>query len=371
MKSLQQLRRELHQIPELAHEEYLTQAYLLEQMREYTELEIYEFSPTGILAAYTGGKGSYQLFRADMDALALSEQTGCGFESQHEGVMHACGHDMHMTILLGLIAKVMAEQPAQNVLFLFQPAEEGKGGAARVLADGIWDKYKVGAAYALHVSPDLPVGEISSRAGNFFAATCEFDLRIIGKSAHIATPSAGRNALQAGIEIYQCVQQLPRVVKSGEHFICDFGILQSGNVRNAIPSECFMSGTIRAEDQERIAALKASLEGICESVELAYEVQVQVEYLVEYKEVYNKRELVDDLKQSAQEAGISFREAELTLAGEDFGFIAGRWGGVLFWLGAAGEEFYPLHNNRFLPDEKALETGVRLLWRLLKKRKGT
>ena len=371
MIDLVQIRKELHQIPELAFEEYKTQQYIMYKLQKYEGLELYEFSPTGIFAAYNGGEGKYLLFRADMDALPLEERTGCNFASQHEGVMHACGHDMHITILLGLIDEVMTSRPQVNIIFVFQPAEEGKGGALRVLENPIWEKYQVKSAFALHVSPTLQAGEISSRAGNFFAATCEFDIVIKGRSAHIAIPEEGKNALQAGIELYQCVQQLPKLVKSKEKFICDFGVLNSGTARNTIPVDCFMRGTIRAEDEQKIKALKEALTGICESVAIAYGVDVEPKFLVEYKEVFNSQELVNDLKAAAKACDVRYHEAEPTMAGEDFGYFAGRWGGLLFWLGAADAGKNSLHNNHFLPDEKALAVGVKIMRQLINEIKGT
>ncbi|MDP8219793.1 MAG: amidohydrolase [Candidatus Stygibacter frigidus] len=371
MLDLNKIRKELHQIPELAYKEFKTQEYILGKLKAYPGLKIHRFSPTGIVVDYQGGKGKYLLFRADMDALPISENTDCDFKSLHPGMMHACGHDIHMTILLGLIERVINDQPEMNLLFLFQPAEEGQSGAEAVLKDNIWDKYEIEAAYALHVSSDLPVGKISSKAGNFFAATAEFDISIQGKSTHIAMPEEGKNALQAGIEVYQSVQQLPHIVKSDERFICDFGVMNAGSVRNAIPAHCLLSGTIRAADRTRIADLKKSLKAICHAVSIAYEVEISLKYLAEYQEVYNFAVLLDELIIAARQAEVNFQTAEMTMAGEDFGFIAGRWGGLLFWLGAQGKEVYPLHSDRFLPSEKSIPIGIKLFYQLINNKIGT
>ena len=371
MLNLIKVRQELHQIPELAFQEFKTQDYILDKLRAYPELHIHRFKPTGLLVEYKTNTDKYLIFRADMDALPITENTDCFFSSLHSGKMHACGHDIHMTILLGLIERVMQHKPACNLLFLFQPAEEGRSGAEAVLADPVWAKYDIESAFALHVSPDLPVGTISSRAGNFFAATAEYDVTIKGVSSHIATPEKGKNALQAGIEVYQSVQQLPHIVKSDERFICDFGLMNAGSVRNAIPAHCLLSGTIRAVDRNRIADLKKSLNAICHAVSTAYEVEISLKFLAEYREVYNSDALLENLKTAAAQTNISYQQAEMTMAGEDFGFIAGRWGGLLFWLGAQGKEVYPLHNDKFLPSGKSIPIGIKLFYQLINNKLGT
>ncbi len=371
MLNLIKVRQDLHQIPELAYEEFKTQDYILERLAHYPGLRIHHFKPTGLLVEYQAGKGDYLLFRADMDALPITENTGCSYSSKHPGKMHACGHDIHITILLGLIDKVVTESPEQNLLFLFQPAEEGESGAKAVLADPVWGKYKIHSAYALHVNPDLPVGVISSRAGNFFAATAEYDVYIQGVSAHIATPERGKNALQTGIEVYQSVQQLPRIVKSDERFICDFGKMTAGSVRNAIPADCTLSGTIRAQDRKQIADLKETLLAICHTIATAYDVKIDIEFLAEYQEVFNSAQLIDELVKAAGQIGIEYRLADMTMAGEDFGFIADRWQGLLFWLGAQGNEIYPLHSDKFLPSEKCLDFGLNLFYKIICNKIGT
>jgi N-acetyldiaminopimelate deacetylase len=371
MLNLIKVRQELHQIPELAFQEFKTQEYILEILRTYPELQIHQFAPTGLLVEYKTNADKYLLFRADMDALPITENTGCQFSSLHHGKMHACGHDIHITILLGLIDQVVQHKPDCNLLFLFQPAEEGRSGAEAVLADPVWAEYAIDSAYALHVSSDLPTGTISSRAGNFFAATAEYDVTIKGVSSHIATPEKGKNALQAGIELYQSVQQLPHIVKSEERFLCDFGKMTAGSVRNAIPAQCQLSGTMRAADRKMIAALKESLKAICQTVSAAYDVEINTEFLAEYQEVYNSAILLEDLKTAAAQTNISFQQADMTMAGEDFGFIADRWQGLLFWLGAAGKVFYPLHSDRFLPSEKSIAIGIKLFYQLILNKLGT
>jgi N-acetyldiaminopimelate deacetylase len=186
------IRKYLHQIPELAFEEFKTKEYLLKILKMLKDIKIHTFDFPGILVEYSHGKGEYTLFRSDMDALPITEETGCDFASEHPGKMHACGHDMHMTILLGLIEKVSNERIEQNILFLFQPAEEGKGGAKRILDTGTLDKFPIKETYALHVKGDIPVGTVSTKPGIFFANTEEVDIVFTGIGAHVALADRSR-----------------------------------------------------------------------------------------------------------------------------------------------------------------------------------
>ena len=164
---LYKIRKHLHQIPELGFEEFKTTELLKKILEKYSGIKIITFDFTGLLVEYSHGEGSYKLFRADIDALPIQEEESCPFHSQHPGVMHACGHDIHMTILLGLIDKVISADLKENLLFVFQPAEEGKGGAERILKTGALNKYNISDAYALHVSGEFAVGEVASKAGIF------------------------------------------------------------------------------------------------------------------------------------------------------------------------------------------------------------
>ena len=173
--------------------------------------------------------------------------------------MHACGHDMHMAILIGLIEKVVTDNLNENLLFLFQPAEEGKGGATRILNTGIFDKFDISEAYSLHVNGEMKTGEIASKSGIFFANTQEIEVVFKGRSAHVAFAEKGINALTAGAEFYlEIEKEIMREFPIGKPVICAFGKMNAGVVMNAVPAECRLEGTFRAfttEDHEVLAAL--------------------------------------------------------------------------------------------------------------------
>jgi len=308
MLELKKIRKDLHQIPEIAFHEFKTQEYILACLRQYAGLKIHTFETTGILVEYTEGSGNYQLFRADMDALPISEETGCNFSSKHSGFMHACGHDIHMTILLGLIDKVISEQPTNNILFLFQPAEEGAGGAERLLKDSIWDKFEISTVHALHVNGKLPVGTISTKPGIFFANTVEVDVNITGKSSHVAFPEAGKDALKGGMLFLTYFDEEIKIWGKTD-VAWGFGHMTAGRVRNAIAANCKLEGTYRAFNHEDRIKLKQITTICANRVEQNLGVTVEIKYLEEYEQVENNPELVDKLKKTTNELKYKYEEA--------------------------------------------------------------
>jgi len=370
MLDLIKIRKDLHRIPEIAFQEFKTQECILGYLRKFDGLEIHTFETTGILVEYSYGSGKYQLFRADMDALPISEETGCSFASEHSGFMHACGHDVHMTILLGLIEKVLSEKPEQNILFLFQPAEEGKGGAERLLKDSIWDKFQISNVHALHVNGKLPVGTISSKPGIFFANTAEIDVTITGKSSHVAFPEMGIDALNGGMLFLQEFQN--EIDKWGNKEVAwGFGHMTAGRVRNTVAANCKLEGTYRAFNHENRNKLK-EITAICASkVEQEIGVKMEIKFLEEYEQVENNPELVEKLKNITAELNCDYVEAEQVFTGEDFGFFTEKFPGVLFWLGVNPQDpqqnIQELHANNFLPDDACIEIGINAMWGMIER----
>lgn len=360
------IRKDLHQIPELGFEEYETQKYLLSILKKYDALVIHTFDFTGILLEYRNGNGSYRLVRADMDALPIEENTGCDFSSKHKGRMHACGHDVHMTILLGLIDDLMKIKPKQNILFLFQPAEEVMSGADRVIKAGILDKYEIDEAYALHVSGVYPVGTVASKAGIFFANTQEINVKIKGVSAHVAFPEKGHNALAAGVEFYHYLKQkLADKLSSNDRYVCEFGKMQAGSVMNVIAEDCFFEGTARAFSMDTLDLIKETLCEVAEIVANKFEVKIDIIYNAFYKSVENNDALVERLKRVCKADDINYIASDAVLTGEDFGYFTHVYPGLLFWLGVNDGEKQYLHADTFLPSEKAIPIGVKLFKKLI------
>lgn len=370
-----QIRRELHRIPEMAFQEHQTQAFLKGQIEALLHSDpqtaaafsLQEFkTSTGLLLVYKAAPDAetFQLFRADMDALPLSERTGYSYSSQHDGCMHACGHDVHMAVLMGLILRVWKQRPARNLLFLFQPAEEGQGGAQSILAEGLIQQYQIAAVFALHVAGNMPVGSISSKAGIFFGIPQEFDLYFSGKAAHVAFPEYGINALGAAIDFFARIQaDLDELAKS-ERFIFHVGKMQAGRIRNVIADQCSLEGTHRTLNkatQERLNELiahhaKLAAEAISATAEL--------KLLGTYDAVVNDAALYKRFAELCETLPYHCTEAETVMTGEDFGFFTSLYPGLLFWLGSGSD--YPLHSPQFLASEACVQVGIDVMYALIR-----
>ncbi len=367
MLDLIEVRKDLHRIPEIGFNEFLTQEYLLRILKRLPGIEIHSFDFPGLVVEYTHGDGPYRLFRADMDALPITEMTGCDFSSRLEGFMHACGHDIHMTVLLGLIDRIVAEQPDNNFLFVFQPAEEGLGGAERILKTGILDRFEIGEAWALHVQGGLPVGIVSTRPGIFFGIPQEFDVEFTGETAHVAFPQTGRDALSAGITFYQTMARLMHErFPATDSVVFYVGTMNAGTVRNAVAKHCVMKGTTRSLSRENWKQMNDLMEATARTTAEMHDVGYKVTLHSTYDPVINSEKLYGAFQDRLPE-GVRHIEAETVMTGEDFGFFTTRYDGLLFWLGA-GENAGDLHSDRFLPDEHCIETGVNVMLQLALKK---
>ncbi len=360
---LNTIRRQLHQTPELAFQEQQTKALLLNWLQQLDGIQIHEFkSCPGLLVEYSSGSGAYRLFRADMDALPVKENTGCDFTSRTEGMMHACGHDVHMTILLGLIDRMVQLKPDRNLLFLFQPAEEGQGGAETVLAEGLIQNYPVEAVFALHAAGGLPVGTISCREGVIFGVPQEFDVTFNGKPAHAAFPEQGINALLSGVEFMNRMQADISELSSQQRVIFHVGKMASGTIRNVIPGHCKLEGTQRSLSKPLRDIINELIRKNATLATAQTGAEARVDFLCSYDPVVNAPELVKTLQQVCTDLEIVYQEAESTLAGEDFGYFTSLYPGLLFWLGSGCNE--PLHSDRFLPLSDCIATGVKIFEQL-------
>jgi len=275
--------------------------------------------------------------------------------------MHACGHDIHMTTLLGLIYKIAEIKPKNNLLFLFQPAEEGEGGAESVLAEGLIQSYNIKQVFALHVNGNLPVGTISTKPGIFFAIPQEFDVEFTGVSAHAAFPQNGKDALEAGVYFYEKIHSVIKQVFGIESIIFNIGEMKSGNIRNVIPDKCVLKGTHRTLDKNTRDLINTEIKSIGEAVAQKFNLDFKLTLLCTYDPVINDADLYEQLKKICSELSIDFRDSITSMTGEDFGFFTSLYPGLLFWLGA-GEDAQDLHSNRFMPDENCIPTGIEVLY---------
>jgi N-acetyldiaminopimelate deacetylase len=365
MIDLKMLRRELHQIPEPAFKEWETQKLISSYLDKMEGIKYRNFDFPGILASYKTNEGPFKLFRADMDGLPFIEETDCDYQSKHPGWMHACGHDIHMTVLLGLIDKVSQDKPDQNLLFLFQPAEEGKGGAERIINTGVLDAYQIDEAYTLHVSGSLPVGTISTKPGIIFAIPQEFSVIIHGQAAHAAFPQQGKDALMAGMQIYSLMHSsVKKMFSPVEPVIFHIGHMEAGRVCNAVAETCMMEGTHRTLSKQNHQKMNELFEKTVSHVTSIYDMTYELNWLSIYDSVVNNAELYEKLKEKVKNSKYQFQEAETAMTGEDFGFFTSRYHGLLFWLGA-GLQATGLHSSTFLPDDNCIEPGVDVFFSLI------
>lgn len=365
MFDLYKIRKDLHKIPELGFQEFKTQEYLLKQLKKLSGLNIHTFdNHTGIVVEYSHGKDDFTLFRADIDALPITEKTGVDFTSHHSGKMHACGHDIHMTILLGLIEKVVNSKVKKNLLFVFQPAEEGQGGALKILETDILKQRKISACYALHVNGSLSTGTVSTKPGIFFGIPQEFDVIFHGKSSHTAFPEEGRDSLIAANHFYQIMNShLSLSFSPTDSVIFRVGEMHAGTVQNAIPKTTIMKGTTRTFTKGNRDKLNNLIKLTADNIADIFDMKAEVVFRGSYDPVINSEELYRKLKSNLPKE-IDFEEAKVVMTGEDFGFFTTKYEGLLFWLGASsnGEG---LHSDKFLPDEKAIDFGIEVFYNLI------
>jgi len=366
-----ELRHNLHRIPELAFKEFKTKALLEESILKILQNQPeniwklhYFKNSTGLLLEYTCAKTPYLLFRADMDGLPITENTGVPYASEHSGFMHACGHDVHLSVLMGLIQVVAETQPLRNLLFLFQPAEEGDGGAKKVLAEGLIQKFDIEAAFAFHIASELPVGTVSAKEGIFFAIPQEFDVCFYGKAAHIAFPDKGINALKAGIMFMNIVEEQLSELQKQENIIFHIGKMSSGTIRNIIADKCILEGTHRSLSRKTCQKINDILKETAELVEKQTNTKSEVKYLVSYDPVINNPNLVKRLQEICSSEKIEYIPAETAMTGEDFGFFTTLYPSLLFWLGSGCD--YPLHSDKFLPRDESVKVGIRIMSAFLK-----
>ena len=373
MLDLIQTRRDLHQIPEIGLEEFKTHAYLLSVIEKLTAdkdfVQIRTWR-TGILVYLQGSQPERTIgWRTDIDGLPILEQTGLAFASQHSDRMHACGHDFHMTIALGSLERALKNQPKNNILFLFQPAEENEAGGMLMYEDGAFGDWLPDQFYALHVRPDLKVGQIATNTSTLFAGTCEVKIHFKGKGGHAAFPHETKDALVAASYFVTQVQSVvSRNVDPIEGAVVTFGVFQAGTANNVITDKAFLHGTIRALTHKMSLLVQKRVKTIAESVAAAFDMEVEVEFKQGgYLPVENNPQLAQELMTFFDEKeGIELIDIEPAMTGEDFGYLLSKVPGVMFWLGI--DSPYALHHPQMSPKEEALAVGVEAVSSFLAKK---
>lgn len=371
VEELRQIRRDLHKIPELGLKEYKTSAYIREKLEGFGITELETWLETGVVAAIRGkGKKEAVAFRADMDALPVTEQTGCDFTSEHVGCMHACGHDGHVTVLLGF-AKYLQEHKDElenDVVLIFQPAEEGPGGAQLLVDAGLFEKHPVRCIIGCHIFPQVPQGKVACRKGAMMARNGEVDVHIYGESAHGAQPQLGHDAvLAAGAVITGLHTILSRNVSPLDSGVLTFGAIYGGEACNIIAKEVKLEGTMRAFSDEAYETMTKRVQEAAAGIAAGYGCKGEAVFRHMYRVVDNDPKLVELLQEVA---GDAYEETPPYMLAEDFSLYLQKVPGMFFFLGSGNAEkgyTHSLHSAQFQFDEEILALGVETYAKLLKK----
>jgi N-acetyldiaminopimelate deacetylase len=351
-----EMRHELHKNPEISFKEFKTTELIIDSIKSLKGSEAFKIHKpyrTGLLVEYKTNENPFILFRADIDALPIKEENEIKFRSTNN-FMHACGHDVHTSILYAFIEDTLKERPDQNLLFLFQPAEESGGGAMKFYETGIFERFEIKNAFALHVTDEYPYGTIASTPGVLFASALELDIEFTGESSHVAFPQEGKNAFNAMRMFLDAGDKLHRDLS--DPFIFGIGKITAGFVRNIAPGSAKLEGSIRGLSRDKVLefseSLKRILEGIKEMTGVDYTFSKGAHYpeVRVDKELYNK--MATELNQNYK-----FIDCGYKMTGEDFGFFSGKYPSFMFWLGTSEGERYGLHNPKFLPPDKTIDLG--------------
>ena len=360
MDTFVKIRRDLHQIPELGFREFKTQEYLLSYLQTLPqERMVIKKWKTGLFVMLHGLKPTKTIgYRADIDGLPIEEDTGLAFSSTHLGQMHACGHDFHMSIALGILS-FFAENPIKdNLLFIFQPAEEGPGGAEPMLQSDIMDAWKPDMIMALHIAPEYPAGTIAVKEGLLFANTSELFIDLKGKGGHAAYPHQTNDMIIAACSLVTQLQTIvSRNIDPLDSAVVTVGKITGGTVQNIIAERARLEGTIRTLSPDSMAKVKKRIEALVKGIEAGYDCECTIDYGAMYYQVYNDHQLTKEFMNFVKKnPHMDMVECKEAMTGEDFGYMLKEIPGFMFWLGVNSP--FGLHHSKLNPDETAIEKAI-------------
>lgn len=356
-----EMRRHLHRMPELSLQEKETAAFIREQLNALG-YEPVAIADTGTYTDFiVDPEKPWLLFRADIDALPVTEETGLPFASEHPGKMHACGHDGHTSMLLGAARafKLGELKSAYNLRFAFQPAEEMYGGAARMIAAGVLPEHLAGA-FGFHLWPQVPYGKFGWRKGTLMASNDRFAITITGKGAHAAMQNVGKNALQAGAMLALELPRLSsRILSPSRAALIFVGTMNAGSGYNIVADRCTMEGTCRALTPEDRDAIEAGIKELASGIAALYGVQIEVEYVRQYPPLLTHESAADEIRKIFPE-NLLWEAPEPFMTAEDFAYFTEKVNGGMLLLGTGREDYpNPLHSSRFTFDENLMALGVK------------
>jgi amidohydrolase len=366
------IRRDIHAHPELGLATHRT-ADVVAQLLKSWGIEVHRLvDGAGVVGVLRSGNGQRSIgLRADMDALPIHEQTGAAYRSGTSGVMHACGHDGHTTMLLGA-ARYLAETRQFNgtVNFVFQPGEEGMGGALAMLADGLLERFPSEELYGLHNRPGMPVGHFSITPGTAMAGGAFFDITVKGRGAHGAWPNSAIDPVVAACHIGTALQTVvARNVAPADMGVLSVTKIEAGEAYNVIPERARMGGTVRAMKRETLGLIEAGLKRVCGGVAEGLGAKAEVQYRLIFAPLVNApeptRAIADAAADLVGEASVDRNKAPAS-ASEDFAFMLEKVPGAYINLGN-GEASAQVHNDRYDFNDEAIPYGAAVFARLVER----
>ncbi len=374
------IRRQLHQHPELGFQEQLTAAVITNKLTEWGIPHQSGIAKTGVVAIIQGRKTSFRLrtlaIRADMDALPIQELNDVPYKSRHDGLMHACGHDGHTAIAL-LTAYYLSQHQndfAGTVKIIFQPAEEGPGGAKPMIAAGVLTNPDVDAIIGLHLWNNLPLGTIGVRSGALMAAVETFSLKIQGKGGHGAMPHQTVDAVVVGAQIVNALQTIvSRNVNPIDSAVVTVGEFHAGKTCNVIADTAMMTGTVRYFNTDLDNFFRDRIDTIVAGICAVHGATYHLDYIKFYPPLINDEKMTNLVRSVATdlvETPLGVVPECQTMGGEDMSFFLHQVPGCYFFVGSANPDrslAYPHHHPRFDFDETALTTGVEMFVRCVEK----
>ncbi len=369
--NLTKLRREFHMAPELGFEEHRTKARVAQILRDLG-LEVHE--GVGVIGILRAGQGNRAIgLRADMDALPIHEVSLHGYSSKTPGMMHACGHDGHMTMLLGAAQILAADSGFDGtVVFIFQPNEEHGLGARAMIDEGVLDKFPIDEAYAIHNLPGAPLGQVSTRHGLICSSESLFEIHVQGQGGHASMPQAGRDTITIGAEIVQALQTIvSRKLSPGAGAVVSVTEFLTDGQRNVLPGNATLKGDVRARDPQDREMIEALMRQITHGIATAHGITAEMTFNTEFIETINAPEPTEAVVDVARSMGLDTLPDRPPMSfSEDFAHFAAAVPACFLLMGNGedGPSANPLHSNNYDFNDALLPIGAAFWAALVRKR---
>ncbi len=370
IKKLTELRHEFHQYPELGFQETKTKTKIAKFLRA-KGLEVIE--GVGVIGVLKSGSGSKTIgLRADMDALPIQETSKHAYSSKHPGVMHACGHDGHTTMLLGAAEELANSLDFDGtVIFIFQPNEENGLGAKAMLNEGILSSFPISEIFALHNLPGAETGRIITKKGLICSSESLFEISLKGQGGHASMPHVGRDTISVGSEIIQSLQNIiSKKLAPGSGSVLSVTEFTSDGARNVLPGNSLIKGDVRSRNKEDRLEIKRLMGTLVEGISDAHEITGEVSFETEFVETINSSDQTETVIAVAEELGLSLdRNCEPMSFSEDFAHFSNVVPGCFFLLGngQAGCVSSPLHSSSYDFNDELLPIGVKIWSKIVRK----